>query len=250
MSDTKEEYWDFIWNQPDLPEKIKFAFSVKKFDKQKILDILKRENKKTICDAGCGFGMYALYFAKYGFRVSGFDVSQKAVTAAQKILQENKFLFDSFVVSSITDIQFEDHRFDAVFSNSVLDHMMLCDAQKGIAELERITKEDGIIYLSFDILDEEDERLPHEILPDGSYQYTQGNRSGMILYPHTEESVREFVKGHEAHAGLIEKEANGEKVVPNILLMHAEDQLMSAETIKMMALEIIKLNQRLYSLEK
>ena len=51
--------------------------------------------------------------------------------------------------------------------------MMLCDAQKGIAELERITKEDGIIYLSFDILDEEDERLPHEILPDGSYQYTQ-----------------------------------------------------------------------------
>ena len=40
------------------------------------------------------------------------------------------------------------------------------------------------------------------------------------------------------------------KIVPNILLMHAEDQLMSAETIKMMALEIIKLNQRLYSLEK
>ena len=64
------------------------------------------------------------------------------------------------------------------------------------------------------------------------------------------EGDQEFVKGHEAHAGLIQKEANGEKVVPNILLMHAEDQLMSAETIKMMALEIIKLNQRLYSLEK
>ena len=59
------------------------------------------------------------------------------------------------------------------------------------------------------------------------------------------EGDQEFVKGHEAHAGLIQKE-----VVPNILLMHAEDQLMSAETIKMMALEIIKLNQRLYSLEK
>ena len=64
------------------------------------------------------------------------------------------------------------------------------------------------------------------------------------------EGDQEFVKGHEAHAGLIQKEANGEKVVLNILLMHAEDQLMSAETIKMMALEIIKLNQRLYSLEK
>ena len=64
------------------------------------------------------------------------------------------------------------------------------------------------------------------------------------------EGDQEFVKDMKHYAGLIQKEANGEKVVPNILLMHAEDQLMSAETIKMMALEIIKLNQRLYSLEK
>lgn len=83
MSDTKEEYWDFIWNQPDLPEKIKFAFSVKKFDKQKILDILKKENKKTICDAGCGFGMYALYFARYGFKY-------QALTYLKKPLQLHK----------------------------------------------------------------------------------------------------------------------------------------------------------------
>lgn len=68
MSDTKEKYWDFIWNQPDLPEKIKFAFSVKKFDKQKILDILKKENKKTICDAGCGFGMYACTLQSMDFK--------------------------------------------------------------------------------------------------------------------------------------------------------------------------------------
>ena len=35
-----------------------------------------------------------------------------------------------------------------------------------------------------------------------------------------------------------------------ILLMHAEDQLMSAETIKVMALEIIRLNERVAALEK
>ncbi|MFQ9889478.1 MAG: PTS lactose/cellobiose transporter subunit IIA [Streptococcus sp.] len=34
----------------------------------------------------------------------------------------------------------------------------------------------------------------------------------------------------------------GNHVVPSILLMHAEHQLMSAETIKVMALEIIRLN--------
>lgn len=59
-----------------------------------------------------------------------------------------------------------------------------------------------------------------------------------------------FVQGHSAHSSLIQKEASGEGVTPNLLLLHAEDQLMAAETIKIMAEEIIRLNQRLYSLEK
>lgn len=58
-----------------------------------------------------------------------------------------------------------------------------------------------------------------------------------------------YVGGHGAHAELIQKEASGEGVVPTILLMHAEDQLMAAETMKIMANEIIGLNQRLYALE-
>ena len=63
------------------------------------------------------------------------------------------------------------------------------------------------------------------------------------------EGEESFVKGHEAHASLIQKEACGEKTVPTILLMHAEDQLMNAETTKIMAEEIIKLSQRIKKLE-
>ncbi len=64
------------------------------------------------------------------------------------------------------------------------------------------------------------------------------------------EGEEAFVNGHTAHASLIQKEASGEGVVPNVLLMHAEDQLMSAETIKLMAMEIIRLNKRLCALEQ
>ena len=63
------------------------------------------------------------------------------------------------------------------------------------------------------------------------------------------EGEESFVKGHEAHASLIQKEACGEKTAPTILLMHAEDQLMNAETTKIMAEEIIKLSQRIKKLE-
>lgn len=53
-----------------------------------------------------------------------------------------------------------------------------------------------------------------------------------------------YIKGHEQHAELIAKEANGEKTEVCLLLMHAEDQLMSAETIKLLVTELIELYRK------
>ena len=53
------------------------------------------------------------------------------------------------------------------------------------------------------------------------------------------ESQEYLVKGHHAHASLIQKEAAGEKLEFSLIIMHAEDQLISAETIKDLAKEII-----------
>lgn len=44
-----------------------------------------------------------------------------------------------------------------------------------------------------------------------------------------------YMKGHEAHATLIQQEAKGDSVAANLLLIHAEDQLMAAETFKIFA---------------
>lgn len=61
-----------------------------------------------------------------------------------------------------------------------------------------------------------------------------------------EEGVTAFAKGHEFHAGLIQKEADGDHVEVSLLLIHAEDQLMSAETFKILAEEIIETNKLVY----
>lgn len=50
-----------------------------------------------------------------------------------------------------------------------------------------------------------------------------------------------LVKGHHAHADLIQKEASGEKVEFSLIVMHAEDQMMSAETIKSLVEEMIEM---------
>ena len=59
-----------------------------------------------------------------------------------------------------------------------------------------------------------------------------------------------FSKGHEGHAELIQKEAGGEGVAFSLLLVHAEDQLMSAENFKIIANEMIDNYRRIRDLEE
>ena len=50
-----------------------------------------------------------------------------------------------------------------------------------------------------------------------------------------------MVEAHHSHAELIQKEASGEKVEFSLILMHAEDQMLSAETIKELVKEMIEM---------
>jgi PTS system cellobiose-specific IIA component len=58
------------------------------------------------------------------------------------------------------------------------------------------------------------------------------------------ESKHYFVEGHKIHASLIQKEASGEKVEISLILMHAEDQLLSAETISELVKEMIEMYKK------
>lgn len=60
-----------------------------------------------------------------------------------------------------------------------------------------------------------------------------------------EEGEKVFAEGHHVHGDLIQQEATGEGTKINLLLLHAEDQLMSAETIKIMTQELIEVYQKL-----
>ncbi|KMY44653.1 PTS dihydroxyacetone transporter [Bacillus sp. FJAT-27916] len=58
------------------------------------------------------------------------------------------------------------------------------------------------------------------------------------------ESKHFFVEGHRMHASLIQREANGEKLEFSLILMHAEDQIMSVDTITMLVIEMIEIYRR------
>ena len=54
-----------------------------------------------------------------------------------------------------------------------------------------------------------------------------------------------FIEGHHAHASLIQQEANGEPIPCTVVLMHAEDQLMSAEAFGILAEEFVAVYQKM-----
>lgn len=59
------------------------------------------------------------------------------------------------------------------------------------------------------------------------------------------EAAKYLIEGHHAHTSLIQKEAAGEKTEFSLMLMHAEDQMMSAEVIKSLAEEMIEMYKEL-----
>ncbi len=60
------------------------------------------------------------------------------------------------------------------------------------------------------------------------------------------EGKKYFLEGHKAHAEQLSLDAGNENVTVNLLVVHAEDQLASAEMAECMANEMIVLYELLY----
>ncbi len=54
-----------------------------------------------------------------------------------------------------------------------------------------------------------------------------------------------YSKAHHHHFDLVKKEASGEDLPFSILFMHAEDQMLNTETVKLMAEEIVNIRKEI-----
>lgn len=192
MKDASHTYWESRWSQTSA-ESLKEVLQPYHQGKDEILDVLKAHRVRRICDAGCGFGAYSLLLASNGFNVEGFDLSESAVAVTKELLGNYKIDASSYRAASVLQTGYEDEQFDAAVAYSVLDHMTVDDAKKGLTELSRIVRKDGLLVLAFDSLEEDDLELAHTVMPDGSLLYTQGKRTGMIFHPFTEQELSELL---------------------------------------------------------
>ena len=106
--------------------------------------LLQRMNGKfdglRVLDIGCGQGEATAAFAKRGARVSGVDVSKKALEVASTLAANLGVQSDFHMVDSY-GLPFKEGEFDLVYGNGVLHHL---DLRLGAFEIRRVLKKGGL----------------------------------------------------------------------------------------------------------
>lgn len=186
-----DSYWSNSWKQVDIDRLKQY---VDGFDDKKdpLIEHIRVQQVRTVCDAGCGCGVFAAKLAENGFDVSGFDVAEHAVEIAEKLLERVSLKAD-LRTADIRSTGYEDGRFDCAIARDVVDHMRKRDAVLAVGELCRIVRPGGIVLLTLDRSDEEYENEKHIVSDDGDYIFTDGKWQGMVFHPYSEEEIKQLL---------------------------------------------------------
>jgi len=98
---------------------------------------------KRILDVGCGDGMNAVMMAMMGARVTGIDISSKAIEVAQRRAELNNVADRvQFICSPIETVPLADQSFDIIWGDGILHHV-LDDLEPILQHLRPSLKSDG-----------------------------------------------------------------------------------------------------------
>ncbi len=94
-------------------------------------------------DLGCGTGNCAVWLARQGFNVTGYDWSMEAIRHAE-LLAGNRRLLCRFEVADLTrPVDFPEPQFDFVYHWGVLHHVFPEDREPFADNVERMLKPGG-----------------------------------------------------------------------------------------------------------
>ena len=185
------DFWEKSWRELQL-ERLETYIHHFDLAPDPLIRELHSRGVTTVCDGGCGCGIYSLKLAAGGFVVSGFDISSQAVGIAAQLLDRAGYQA-RLETASILAALYPDGTFDCVISRDVVDHMGKADCRIALRELLRIAAPGALVFVSVDHLDAEYESEPHFVTLDGDYVFTRGKWAGMVFHPYTAEELRNLV---------------------------------------------------------
>lgn len=139
------------------------------------------------CDAvdlGCGAGNYAVWLATKGFRMTGVDISPRALDLARR-LAAKKGVACRFITADLTAVvEALDRSFDFAYDWEVLHHVYPEGRERYVANVHQMLRADGR-YFSLCFSEDDASGFGGE----GKYRKT---RLGTTLYFSSEEELRQL----------------------------------------------------------
>ena len=98
-------------------------------------------------DLGCGNGRHIITMQEMGIDAFGVDLSEVAIASANDWLADKHYPSNA-TVGSLTDLSYEDDRFDLGICHGVLDHMLPEIRSASLNEIKRVMKPGALLLLS------------------------------------------------------------------------------------------------------
>jgi cyclopropane fatty-acyl-phospholipid synthase-like methyltransferase len=117
-------------------------------DMGKVVRIFKKHCVKKVLDLGCGSGRHLVYLAKHGFEVYGLDAAKSGMKIAKAWLKKENLKAHLKVGDFYQNYPYKDSFFDAVVSINAIHHGREKDVKRTIAEIYRIVKPGGVIFIT------------------------------------------------------------------------------------------------------
>ncbi|MBI9011363.1 MAG: methyltransferase domain-containing protein [Clostridiales bacterium] len=108
----------------------------------KVLELMPPTKPLSLLDIGCGEGKDAVFFARCGYQVSAFDISNAGIEKTKKLAEKANVYVDVFK-ANILDFRLE-KKYDILFSNGVLHHVKPELREEIFSNYKEFTKDGGI----------------------------------------------------------------------------------------------------------
>jgi AraC-like DNA-binding protein/ubiquinone/menaquinone biosynthesis C-methylase UbiE len=111
-------------------------------------DIWKNAGHVKMLDLASRIGHSSVYFAQRGFDVSAIDISEYAIQYLRDWAAKGRLTINA-EVGDMHEITFPANHFDCLFAYHAVSHTNTLGVKKVIAEIERVLKPNGGLFLSF-----------------------------------------------------------------------------------------------------
>lgn len=143
MPKISGDYQYRAWKNGFLPQRFWHA------NKFALLTLIgKFSPNDSVLDAGCGSGNTSFYLASKVKKVIGFDQNQASITFANSLTKKEKLTNLEFLHGDLAHLPFSKQTFNQVILLEVVEHLTFSQYQKIIAEIYRVLKPNGYLYLT------------------------------------------------------------------------------------------------------